>query len=389
MIAALGGNRAGSIDRRDLMERLTANYTRLEISALSDTSGELPDSLGHVGADERAGIAAWLRQGMPERREGPVPADGKPARHEARPTEVVERDGMPGATGTEIAATAASPQQQQPAAKDRDAATGPDGQLRDRVLQLALALTERVAPTKGVHGRDMNRRIREALCLPSSGAVAENDVVRLAARIAHRRAEADIRVELVRSMSASPLHESAARYHGEVGSHRSDHRKRWGEELPKRLAGLGRDGVTPSELEREVACVALAARGTPYERLAGAMADALGLGTVNAADDLRRERGEVLRALGEPLDRQKPLARLTLARRLHQTFTGSEILALAESRARSAVPEADRERVAAGVRLLLATRIEEPAPWRGLHEQLGRNSGAVPTREAGIIIEPF
>ncbi len=274
-------------------------------------------------------------------------------------------------------------------AGSRDAGSGHDTRLRDRVMQLALALTERIAPAEGIHGSDMERRIGDALRLPSSGTVPEADIARLAGDIARRRAEADIRVDLVRSMSASPLHESAARYQGDPGSHQSDHRKSWAEELPERLARLGRDGVTPSELEREVARVALAARGTPFERLTGAMADALGFGTLREPVELRRERGEVLGALAKPTDRLKPLERLTLARRLHQAFTGLEILALAEGRAGSAVPEADRDQVAAGVRLLLATPVEEPAPWRVQHERLGRKTGAVPTREVGMFMEPF
>jgi len=72
---------------------------------------------------------------------------------------------------------------------------------------------------------------------------------------------------------------------------------------------------------------------------------------------------------------------------MHRAFTGSEMLALAGSRARSAVPEADRERVAEGVRLLLAVRVADPAPWRTQHEQLGRTAGAERTLQASMGIE--
>ncbi len=277
----------------------------------------------------------------------------------------------------------------QAGAGGREASPDPEGRLRDRVLQLAAALTERVTPTEGIHGRDMRRRIGEALRLPSFAAVPEGDIAQLADGIARRRAEADIRVDLVRSMSPAPAVEAGARFRGAPQLHRSDHRRRYSEELPKLLARLERDGVTPTELEREVARVALAARGTPHESLADAIADALGFGSVSDPEDLRRERGELLRTLAEPVGRLKTTPRRTLARQLHQVFTGPEIQDFAEMRDGPSVPEADREQVAGSVRLLLSTRITDPAPWRGQHEQLGRTTGAVLTREAGRSIEPF
>jgi len=261
--------------------------------------------------------------------------------------------------------------------------------MRDRVMRLAAALTERVVPTKGVHGRDMKRRIGEALRLPSPDAVPEKDIAALADGIARKRAESDIRVGLARSMSSAAVYGTEARFRGDPDFHRDDLRQRYGEELPIRLARLGKDGVTPTELEREVARVALVARGTPYERLAGAMADALGFGTVSGADELRRERGELLKALASPVKALEPSDRRDLVRRMHRAFTGSEILALAEGRARSVVPEAVRTRVVGGVRLLLAERVTDPAPWRGQHERLGRTLEVTRTLEASMGMEPF
>ncbi len=277
----------------------------------------------------------------------------------------------------------------QAGAGGREASPDPEARLRDRVMQLAAALTERIAPTEGIHGRDMQRRIGEAMRLPSSAAVPEGDIAQLAGEIARRRAEADIRVELVRSMSPAPAVEAGARFRGAPQLHRSDHRRRYNEELPMLLAGLEGDGVTPTELEREVARAALTARGTPHESLAEAMADALGFGSVSDPEDLRRERGELLRTLAEPVGRLKTTARRTLVRRLHRAFTGPEIQDFAERRGGPSVSEGDREQVAGSVRLLLSTRITDPAPWRDQHEQLGRTTGAALAREAGRGIEPF
>ncbi len=361
--AELGGIGGAPVEPHVMAGRLSANFTRSEIRALSDPSGELPANLRHIGTAVRSGFAAWIREWMPEQGKEPMPGR----------TPVAERR-------QEVAGTVAP----QTAVTPRDS----DDRLRDRVMQLAAALTERIVPTRGIHGRDMKRQVKEALLLPSD-AVPEGDIVRLAGGIARRRVEADIRVELVSSMSSAPVYEANARFRGSPKLHRSDLRQRYGEELPKRLAGLESGGDTPTELEREVARVALAARGTPCERLADAMADALGFGSVSDVGELRRERDRLLRTLAEPVGRLKTSVRRDLVRRMHRAFTGSEILALAESRARSVVPEADRGQVAESVRLLLSTRIADPAPWRGQHEQLGRTTGAVLTREAGMGIEPF
>ena len=359
-MAGQGGPTGGPKATPDVM---SANFTRHEINALRDPVGGVPADLGALGPAVRTGFAEWLERWMPVR-DGSMSAD-----------RVAEEKS--GAGATEVPAVVPG------------AVTGEDGgRLNDRVMRLAAALTARIRPTKGVHGREMKRSIGEALRLPSEG-LRKEDVDRIAGGIARRRAEVDIRLDLVRNVSPVPLHETNARFRGDPNLHREDDRRFYAEELPKRLAALDGKGVRPTELEREVARVALAAKGTPYERLAGAMADALGFGTVSGADELRTERREVLRTLAKPVGRLSLSGRLGLIRRMHGAFTGSEILALAESRAGKAVPEGDRARVAGNVGSLLAVRVAEPAPWRGQHEQLARTTGQTRTVEAGMGIEPF
>ena len=106
--------------------------------------------------------------------------------------------------------------------------------------------------------------MRDALAAAGKTAgVSQEAVDDLATKIARARAEADVRVELTREFSDSPLYEFRARFEGHPRFSRGDMLAPYDAAIKRRLEALDRTDVFPNDLESVVARAAVAPRPEP------------------------------------------------------------------------------------------------------------------------------
>ena len=273
-------------------------------------------------------------------------------------------------------------------------------QLADDVLVLSCAVSERVDAVSPVHRDTLPADIAEVLQFSDrAGDVPGAEVREIAAGIARKRAETDLRVVATREVGDGEYFELKARYRGGpdfIHSRKEAEYKAAVERLTPLLDGA--DSL-PTSRETRVARAVIATRGTKRNELALAMADALKLGTTATADEIRDERTELVAELQRDApegERQvsRSLRDQTLLRRVCASFTGAEVRAMCEGGGPvlERLPGSAREKVRERV-LGLHRGIEawNPSPWRGRQEAVARAFGLVrddgPERYMGAEIE--
>ena len=258
----------------------------------------------------------------------------------------------------------------------REGSRVPDKDLQDRELQLACALTERIAPSpdESDFHRRLPKPVQDTLAAASKAVgVSQEAIDELAAEIARARAEADVRVELTQEFSDSPLHEFRARFEGHPRFSRGDMLTPYDAAIKERMKDLDRNGVVPDDLERIVARAAVASAGTGNEDTARKMVQALKCGTVPDAEEIRTRQKALLADLAQPGENETDADRDRLAQEVYRCFTLEETHQICEGRGpfiQTLASDADRSRVTAGFRALHDFEIVGPAPWAGLHRTM-------------------
>ena len=246
-------------------------------------------------------------------------------------------------------------------------------QRAGRELQLACALTERIAPCPddGELHRRLPVPVRDALAAAGkTEGVSQEAVDELAAKIARERAEADVRVELTREFSDAPLFEFKARFAGHPRFSRGDLLRPYDAAIKERIAALDRTTPVPSDLERLVARAAVASAGTGNEDTARQMVKALKFGTVPEAQDIRSRQKALLADLAQPRENDTDPGKVRLAQEIYRCFTLEETSQICEGRSpflETLASHADRSRVTARFKALHDFEIAGPAPWAVLH----------------------
>ena len=254
-------------------------------------------------------------------------------------------------------------------------------QREDRELQLACALTERIAPSPD--DRDLHRRlptpVHETLAAADkTKGVSQEAVDELAAEIARARAEADVRVKLTREFSDAPLFESRARFAGHPRFSRGDLLRPYDAAIKERIAALDRNTPVPSDLERLVARAAVASTGTASEDTARKMVKALKFGAVPEAQDIRSRQMALLANLAQPRENDTDADKVRLAQEIYRCFTLDETSQICEGRGpflETLASDADRSRVAARFKALHDVEVAGPAPWAVLHRTVAETLG--------------
>ena len=252
----------------------------------------------------------------------------------------------------------------------------PDKDLQDRELQLACALTERIAPSpdESDFHRQLPRPVRDTLAAASKAVdVSQEAVDELAAKIARARTATDLRVELTREFSDSTLHEFKARFEGHPRFSRGDMLTPYDAAIKERMKDLDRNGVVPDDLERIVARAAVASAGTGNEDTARKMVQALECGTVPDAEEIRTRQKALLADLAQSGEIETDADKDRLAQEVYRCFTFEETHQICEGRGpfiQTLASDADRSRVTAGFRTLHDFEIVGPAPWAGLHRTM-------------------
>ncbi len=251
----------------------------------------------------------------------------------------------------------------------------------DRELQLACALTERIAPSADdpEFHRTLRMPVRDTLAAAGKTVgVSQEAVDGLAAQIARARAETDLRVELTREFSTNPLFASRARFEGHPGFSRGDLLTPYDAAVKERLEELGRKDVPPTDLELVVARAAVVSAGTRNEDTARKMVQALTCGTVPAAESIRAERTALLADLAQPGENDSDGVKAGLAQRIYRCFTFVETRQICDGRGpflKALESDAARSRVAGNFKALHDVDIAGPAPWVGLHRQVAQTLG--------------
>ena len=208
--------------------------------------------------------------------------------------------------------------------------------LADDVLVLSCAVSERVDAASPVHRDTLPRDIAAVLqSSAEAGDVPETEVREVAAGIARKRAETDLRVVATREVDDGEYFELKARYRGGPDFIHSREEAEY-EAAVERLAPLldGEDSL-PTDRETRVARAVVATRGTERHELAMAMAEALERGTTATADEIRTERTALVAELQRdgPED-EDPFSRSrreqALLRRVCASFTGAEVRAMCD-----------------------------------------------------------
>ena len=257
----------------------------------------------------------------------------------------------------------------------------PDKELQDRELQLACALTERIAPSpdEGDFHRRLPRPVQDTLAAASKAVgVSQAAVDDVAAQIARARAEADLRVDLTREFSRLPLHESRARFVGHPRFSRGDIRKPYDAAVKERMKELDRKGVIPNDLEQLVARAVVVSEGTRNAGTAQKMAKALSFGTVPAAEKIRTQQQVLLAEMAQPREDHTNQEKIRLAQRLYRCLTFVEIRQICDGRGpllKTLKSEAERAQVARNFKALHSTLIAGPAPWVGVHREVALTLG--------------
>ena len=218
---------------------------------------------------------------------------------------------------------------------------------------------------------------------------APSGVDELAFGIARKRAETDLRVDVAREVA--PKHGRAmirARFEGNPnyvrGSNRTVQSRRRQGNAQASPRGTGAHGDR-------------APRGAGRRRdprhgsadLALAMAEALERGTTHTADEIRKEREELLGQLQLGTEGLSDLQERSVLRRVYASFTGAEIRDLSEGRGAllKRLPDAAaRERVRETVLKLHSDVTQpEPSPWHARHMAIARSHGLArePGRDRG------
>ena len=276
----------------------------------------------------------------------------------------------------------------------------------DDVTVLACAVSERVDAESPVHRDTLPGDIRAVLeASAQAGNVPEAEVAAVAAGIARRRAETDLRVAVTRAVDGNEIYAGNARFEGNPQFYRKQHIDAYGAGLTEGMRRLEREAPRPTGIETRVARAVVATRGTDGHGLALAMAKALELGTTDTAAGILKERGAVLAELqrdapeGESPDRRS-LRESRLARRVHTSFTGAEVRGMCEGKGpvMEWLPgDAARTRVRqAMLGLHRETWSWDPSPWRARHDAValslgGAERGHGAERDRGIFpeIEPW
>ena len=261
--------------------------------------------------------------------------------------------------------------------------SAPEKQRRreDMELQLACALTERIAPSpddEEFH-RKLGKPVRDALAAAGKTVgVSQAAVDDVAAQIARARAEADLRVDLTREFSRLPLHESRARFEGHPRFSRGDIRKPYDAAIKEKMKELDRKGVIPTDLEQVVARALVVSEGTRNADTAQKMAKALSFGTVPAAEKIRTQQQALLAEMAQPREDDSGKEKIRLAQRLYRCLTFVEIRQICDGRGpllKTLKSEADRAQVASNFKALHSTLIAGPAPWVGVHREVALTLG--------------
>ena len=248
-------------------------------------------------------------------------------------------------------------------------------------LQLACALTERIAPDadSGEFHRGLRKPVQDALAAArKTVGVSQEAVDELAAEIARARTEADVRVKLTREFSDAPFFESKARFGGHPRFSRGDLLRPYEAAIKQRVEGLDRSDLAPTDLERVVARAAVVSDGTRNAATAWRMVKALKYGTVPAAEDIRAGQKALLADLVEPRENDTDSAKDSLAQRIYRCFKVVETLQICGGRGphlKALGSETARSQVTANFRALHDISVAGPAPWAILHRIVASTLG--------------
>ena len=284
----------------------------------------------------------------------------------------------------------------------REAAERDRRQLADDVLVLACAVSERVDAESPVHRDTLPGDVRAVLESSAKARdVPENEVAKVAAGIARRRAETDLRVATTRAVDGNEIYAVNARFEGNPQFYRKQHIDAYGAGVAEGMRRLEREAPRPTGIETRVARAVVATRGTDSEGLASAMAEALERGTTSTAAEIRKERAAVLSELQADWRESEGtigwmVREEEVLRRVSASFTGAEVREMCEGKGpvMDRLPgDAARTRVRDVMQKLQLVTSSDPAPWRARQETLVRELGLVRDRGAerylGIEIEPF
>ncbi len=240
--------------------------------------------------------------------------------------------------------------------------------LSDNALRLACAVTERIETSAGFHWGDLPDKIKERLNFAESRRNVPADAVGArAAEIARKRAEADLRVGAARTLRGASIHEFRARYKGNAKFSMRHKQKRYERLVDEGMQKLAREGVQPTDLEVAAARTEVASQGTRYEASCRVLSEALELGTVAEAADIRAERQALSSELAKPMKDLKTFEKVRLLERLFRSCTVSEIRDMSVGRGPllEVLPdETARSQAAVNSTALLSASVAGPAPWK-------------------------
>ena len=269
--------------------------------------------------------------------------------------------------------------QSAPSATQRDD-TAPPSSLADDALVLSCAVSERVDASSSVHRATLRHDVEEVLQASDLARdVPRTEVEEIAAGIARKRAETDLRVAAAHEVGEGEYFEVMAQFEGDPGYTAKEDRQAYHAALARRRPGLYQKESLPTVIELRVARAVVATRDTDRHGLALAMADALERGTTSPADDIRKERETLLGQLQEGTKDLSELRERSVLRRVYRNFTGAEIHDLSEGRGPllARLP-GDKERVQirdALQKLHSNVHYPEPSPWRARHDVVARAAG--------------
>ena len=273
---------------------------------------------------------------------------------------------------------------------ERGSADTGTGHRDDLALQLACAVTQRVAADSPVHGMDLPRGIAAMLREAGAAGVAGAAVEVAARGIAERRRDADIRADAARRIEPHPSFARVARFRGEAmfGSPEKDAGWR-GMVERDREALAGRPAVaTPTE--RTVAEARAAARTPEQRALAEAVAVALGFGAPDPIGTVRSERREVADTLSRPLAVMESKEADRLVGRLYSAFTAMEIRAMGHGVPPGAESGRAGSRTLAENVIQLHRRPPDPtAPWKDLFRAHSMEMGRGRGRDRSLSLDIF
>ncbi len=264
-------------------------------------------------------------------------------------------------------------------------------QLDSDVLVLACAVSERVDAESPVHRDTLPGEIRAVLESSARARdVPKDEVDRVAAGIARRRAETDMRIGTARRLNPADMFVARARFGVDPDFSMQQHRKAYEAGVADGMRGLEREDPRPTGIETRVARAVVATRGTEGEALASAMAEALERGTTATASEIRKERAAVLAELQADWPESEGTIGMMVRedevlRRVSASFTGAEVRSMCEGKGpvMDRLPgDAARTRVRDIMRNLQLATSSDPEPWRARQKTLVRELGL--DRDPGI-----